>query len=129
MHHRRLGHDGIPVGNDFIPNLPNMHINHGALPDLYQMYIKLLPSLNGYINNNGKLHLRRFETFLKALSKHDEDAFKQTMEEFDYLTSKKSKEAWKSQRVQKKMEEKEMRKKVSCMCQGWGGCRWVWGWS
>lgn len=38
---------GFLVGNDFIPNLPNMHINHGALPDLYKIYIKLLPSLNG----------------------------------------------------------------------------------
>lgn len=38
---------GFLVGNDFIPNLPNMHINHGALPDLYRIYSKLLPSLNG----------------------------------------------------------------------------------
>ncbi|KAJ8021757.1 5'-3' exoribonuclease 1 [Holothuria leucospilota] len=100
---------GFLVGNDFIPNLPNMHINHGALPDLYKIYIKLLPSLNGYINNNGVLHLKRFEAFLKALSKHEEDVFQVQNEEFDFLVSKKSKEAWKSQRVQKKIEEKERR--------------------
>ena len=29
---------GFLVGNDFIPHLPNMHINKGALPELYAAY-------------------------------------------------------------------------------------------
>ncbi len=29
---------GFLVGNDFIPHLPNMHINKGALPELYTAY-------------------------------------------------------------------------------------------
>jgi 5'-3' exoribonuclease 1 len=29
---------GFLVGNDFIPHLPNMHINKGALPELYNAY-------------------------------------------------------------------------------------------
>ena len=29
---------GFLVGNDFIPHLPNMHINKGALPELYGAY-------------------------------------------------------------------------------------------
>ena len=38
---------GFLVGNDFIPHLPNLHINHDALPLLYKTYISVLPSLGG----------------------------------------------------------------------------------
>lgn len=39
---------GFLVGNDFIPNLPNLHIANGALPVLYAAYIDILPTLDGY---------------------------------------------------------------------------------
>lgn len=38
---------GFLVGNDFIPNLPNLHINQGALPILYNVYMEVLPTLTG----------------------------------------------------------------------------------
>lgn len=38
---------GFLVGNDFIPHLPHLHINHDALPLLYKTYISVLPSLGG----------------------------------------------------------------------------------
>lgn len=38
---------GFLVGNDFIPNLPNLQIETGALTTLYQAYMEVLPSLNG----------------------------------------------------------------------------------
>lgn len=38
---------GFLVGNDFIPHLPHLHINHDALPLLYRTYISVLPSLTG----------------------------------------------------------------------------------
>lgn len=38
---------GFLVGNDFIPNLPNMHISNDALPVLYNTYMKVLPTLDG----------------------------------------------------------------------------------
>ena len=38
---------GFLVGNDFIPHLPNLHINHDALPLLWQTYINVLPSCGG----------------------------------------------------------------------------------
>ena len=34
---------GFLVGNDFIPNLPHLHINKGALTELYTTYKKVLP--------------------------------------------------------------------------------------
>ena len=38
---------GFLVGNDFIPHLPHLHINHDALPLLYRTYISVLPTLGG----------------------------------------------------------------------------------
>lgn len=38
---------GFLVGNDFIPNLPNMHVNNDALPLLYNTYMTVLPKLDG----------------------------------------------------------------------------------
>lgn len=38
---------GFLVGNDFIPHLPNLHIAQGALAILYQVYMELLPTLDG----------------------------------------------------------------------------------
>lgn len=38
---------GFLVGNDFIPNLPHLSIKNGALPILYDVYKKVLPTLDG----------------------------------------------------------------------------------
>lgn len=45
------------VGNDFLPNLPNLHINSNALPILYKVYKSALPKLDG-----------EFETKIKNIS-------------------------------------------------------------
>lgn len=79
---------GFLVGNDFIPNLPNLHIANGALPLLYSTYIKVLPSLGGYINEAGTLHLARFERFMEALSEIDMENFQETYADLKYFEAK-----------------------------------------
>jgi len=49
---------GFLVGNDFIPHLPNMHINKGALPELYTAYKVINGVLGNFISN--LLQLRYF---------------------------------------------------------------------
>ena len=61
---------GFLVGNDFIPHLPNLHINHDALPLLWQTYIEALPSCGGtvqslytaifWVHRNGQCVLKGF---------------------------------------------------------------------
>lgn len=79
---------GFLVGNDFIPNLPNLHIANGALPILYSTYIKVLPSLGGYINEAGALNLSRFEKFMEALSQIDMEHFQETYADLKYFEAK-----------------------------------------
>ena len=66
---------GFLVGNDFIPHLPHFHINKGALPLLYAAYTDVLPTLDGYINENGKLNMMRFQKFMARLAQIDYDNF------------------------------------------------------
>ncbi|XP_053379748.1 5'-3' exoribonuclease 1-like isoform X2 [Mercenaria mercenaria] len=81
---------GFLVGNDFIPHLPNLHINHDALPLLWRTYMEVLPSCGGYINNGGHLNLERFEMYLTALSKFDFDTFSEQAGDLKWLESKKA---------------------------------------
>ena len=65
------------VGNDFLPHLPTLHIEHGALPVLFDLYKRILPTLGGYLNHSGKIHMHRVERLLKHLAQLDMDKFEQ----------------------------------------------------
>ncbi|XP_045143411.1 5'-3' exoribonuclease 1 isoform X1 [Echinops telfairi] len=79
---------GFLVGNDFIPHLPHLHINHDALPLLYGTYITILPELGGYINENGHLNLPRFERYLIKLSDFDREHFSEVFVDLKWFESK-----------------------------------------
>ncbi|XP_037132370.1 5'-3' exoribonuclease 1 isoform X1 [Syngnathus acus] len=76
------------VGNDFIPHLPHLHINHDALPLLYKTYISVLPSLDGYLNENGHLNLGNFEKYLEKLSEFDREHFSEVFVDLKWFESK-----------------------------------------
>ncbi|CAK9827029.1 5'-3' exoribonuclease 1 [Anthophora retusa] len=79
---------GFLIGNDFIPHLPNLHIEHGALSVLYQVYMDVLPTLDGYLNEMGTLRLDRFEKFMERLSHFDLMHFSDYYADIKYLESK-----------------------------------------
>ncbi|KFP33142.1 5'-3' exoribonuclease 1, partial [Colius striatus] len=79
---------GFLVGNDFIPHLPHLHINHDALPLLYRTYMAVLPELGGYINENGHLNLKRFEKYLTRLSDFDREHFSEVFVDLKWFESK-----------------------------------------
>ncbi|KAJ0058968.1 hypothetical protein NL108_003310, partial [Boleophthalmus pectinirostris] len=79
---------GFLVGNDFIPHLPNLHINHDALPMLYKTYISVLPSVGGYLNENGHLNLRNFEKYVEKLSEFDREHFSEVFVDLKWFESK-----------------------------------------
>ncbi|XP_044288700.1 5'-3' exoribonuclease 1 isoform X3 [Varanus komodoensis] len=79
---------GFLVGNDFIPHLPHLHINHDALPLLYRTYMAVLPELGGYINESGHLNLPRFEKYLAKLSDFDREHFSEVFVDLKWFESK-----------------------------------------
>ena len=56
------------VGNDFLPNLPNLHINEGALALMFKVYKLILPKVGGYINERGVINMQRLAVLLEELS-------------------------------------------------------------
>lgn len=103
------------VGNDFLPHLPNLHINSNALPILYKTYKTVLPKIDGeyrsqspntinneincvlkcffkiksgYINEAGKLNLARFEMFMNEMSELDRELFREKYEDLKYMDGK-----------------------------------------
>ncbi len=56
------------VGNDFLPNLPNLHINEGALALMFKVYKSVLPKAGGYINEGGVINVQRLSLLLDELS-------------------------------------------------------------
>lgn len=64
------------IGNDFIPHTPHLHIHKGALPKIMEVYQSTLTKLDGYLNENGVLNLKRFKLFAKNLAQVDLENYK-----------------------------------------------------
>ncbi|CAK7269276.1 exonuclease II Exo2 [Sporothrix epigloea] len=68
------------VGNDFLPNLPRLHINEGALATMFMLYKRVLPQCDGYINEGGKINIKRLGMLLEELSKEEFRFFEHEIE-------------------------------------------------
>ncbi|KAG0674959.1 hypothetical protein C6P40_001968 [Pichia californica] len=56
------------IGNDFLPNLPDLHLNKGAFPLLIHTFKEAMRRTDGYLNENGKINLKRLAVWLDILS-------------------------------------------------------------
>ncbi|RKO92292.1 XRN 5'-3' exonuclease N-terminus-domain-containing protein [Blyttiomyces helicus] len=63
------------VGNDFLPNLPSLHINEGALALMFKVYKQVVVETGGYLNDAGELNLARCEAMLRELAKQEREVF------------------------------------------------------
>ena len=64
------------VGNDFLPHLPHMEIDNGAISLMMTTYIDLLPEWRDYLTDKEKIHPDRFEQFVYQLAVYEEEHFK-----------------------------------------------------
>lgn len=55
------------VGNDFLPHLPSLHIHDGALGLMFNIYKRVLPTEDGYLQDGGIVHLGRLQRVLDEL--------------------------------------------------------------
>ena len=77
------------IGNDFIPHVPDCHVASNDLPELWKIYREVLPTLDGYMNECGRLNLKRFEKFIKALADFDRRKFESRFDDLKYMNGKK----------------------------------------
>ncbi|KAF5378954.1 hypothetical protein D9757_008738 [Collybiopsis confluens] len=66
------------VGNDFLPNLPDLHIHENGLEKLFEVYKKVLPTLGDYINNAGTISLPRLQAILDEMAQWEVGVYERT---------------------------------------------------
>ncbi|KAM3526567.1 hypothetical protein NHJ13051_003407 [Beauveria bassiana] len=76
------------VGNDFLPNLPGLHINEGALADMFEIYKRVLPEEGGYLHENGVLNIKRALRMIAELSKVELKQFEHDIADEKWFASK-----------------------------------------
>ncbi|KAK1247801.1 hypothetical protein MKX07_000689 [Trichoderma sp. CBMAI-0711] len=81
------------VGNDFLPNLPGLHINEGALANMFRIYKSVLPQCDGYINENGVISMPRLQRLLDELSKTELSQFEYEVSDQKWFASKQMEKA------------------------------------
>ncbi|QIX01566.1 hypothetical protein AMS68_007083 [Peltaster fructicola] len=76
------------VGNDFLPNLPHLHINEGALALMFGVYKQVLPRAGGYINQSGEINLQRLALLLEELGHVEYRFFEHENQDASWLKDK-----------------------------------------
>ncbi|OAA74060.1 5'-3' exoribonuclease 1 [Cordyceps fumosorosea ARSEF 2679] len=76
------------VGNDFLPNLPGLHINEGALADMFEIYKRVLPEEGGYLHENGVLNIKRALRMVSELGNIELKQFERDVADEKWFASK-----------------------------------------
>ncbi|KAK9367773.1 XRN 5'-3' exonuclease N-terminus-domain-containing protein, partial [Lipomyces kononenkoae] len=78
----------IFVGNDFLPNLPQLHINEGALTVMFNAYKRALPKCTTYLTDSGTINLENLRFLLKELVDFEFKLFEAENDDLLYMDSK-----------------------------------------
>ncbi|KAG1766236.1 XRN 5'-3' exonuclease N-terminus-domain-containing protein [Suillus placidus] len=88
----RVIDDFIPlavfVGNDFLPNLPDLHARENGLERLFDVYKKILPSLDAYINLGGVINTKRLQVVLDEMTIWEREIFERKIRGLDLVQGK-----------------------------------------
>ncbi|EFA77071.1 5'-3' exoribonuclease [Heterostelium album PN500] len=61
------------VGNDFLPHLPSLQINEGAIDRIMKIYKDLLPTFDDYLTEDGEFSIDRVGKIFAKLAMVEED--------------------------------------------------------
>jgi 5'-3' exoribonuclease 1 len=96
------------VGNDFLPNLPDLHIHENGLEKLFDVYKKVLPGMgmilfnlfnvtfsdefiDGYINENGAINTKRLQLVLDEMAQWEQEVFEKEYADMNWYKGKQRK--------------------------------------
>lgn len=68
------------VGNDFLPHLPSLDIREGAIDMLLKIWRDALPTMGGYLTNNGRVELARAQIIMDGLASREDEIFRKRKE-------------------------------------------------
>lgn len=76
------------IGNDFLPNLPDLFINKGAFPLLIATFKQCLKTTDGYINEGGKINFVRLRAWLTFLAEFELENFEKSDVDVDWFNKR-----------------------------------------
>ncbi|KAI5962155.1 exo2 [Candida pseudojiufengensis] len=76
------------IGNDFLPHLPDLHINKGAFPLLLSTFKQTLVQSDGYMNEDGKINLKRLNIWVHHLSEFEFENFEEKEVDIEWFNKK-----------------------------------------
>ncbi|KAG6827914.1 hypothetical protein H0H92_009983 [Tricholoma furcatifolium] len=90
------------VGNDFLPNLPDLHIHENGLERLFEVYKKVLPAMDGYINESGTINTKRLQIVLDEMTQWEQDVFEKEYADVNWYKGKQAKHVKEMELAQKR---------------------------
>ncbi|KAF8648106.1 hypothetical protein AX16_006403 [Volvariella volvacea WC 439] len=76
------------VGNDFLPNLPDLHIHSNGFGKLFDVYKSVLPCLDGYLNENGTINTKRLQVVLDEMVIWEREIFEKDYADMNWVKEK-----------------------------------------
>lgn len=76
------------IGNDFLPHLPDLHIRSGAFPLLIGAFKQSIRQMDGYLNEGGKINLKRLGIWLEYLSEFELENFEKKSVDIDWFNKR-----------------------------------------
>lgn len=73
------------IGNDFLPELPSLLINEGAMPVVMKTYKMYLAQADGYMTENGIINHERLAVWLDLLSKFEFEKFEEKAQDVEWF--------------------------------------------
>ena len=98
------------IGNDFLPSLNTLDIDHGSLDNIFAYYKQILPTLDNYITFNGKIDFKKAEKIFIMLAQNELNALKSQLKKVE--TQSKIREDTKSKLISER-KNTEKRKKIN----------------
>ncbi|KAI9509818.1 exonuclease II [Russula earlei] len=90
------------VGNDFLPHLPDLHIHENGLEQLFEVYMKTLPSLGGYLNESGVIDTKRLQIIVDEMADWDKEVFEKEYADMNWFKGKQSRHMKEMHRAKKR---------------------------
>ncbi|KAH9998847.1 exonuclease II [Russula compacta] len=90
------------IGNDFLPHLPDLHIHENGLEQLFEVYMRVLPSLGGYLNESGTIDTKRLQVILDEMVDWDKEIFEREYADMNWFKGKQSKHIRQLHRAKKR---------------------------
>lgn len=76
------------IGNDFLPHLPDLHIRSGAFSLLIGAFKQSIRDMDGYLNEGGKINLKRLRVWLDYLSEFELENFERKSVDIEWFNKR-----------------------------------------